>query len=130
LSAGAIVKQSCHPRHDVAKREVFDHQLVGPKAGSEQANDINGDIGVTHDEIEQIGPPQESHRTVAHRDGIRWLGLAVKRGDIGKGSARSEDFQDLLTTLLRRRLGPHSSTQHAAKPFGPIALAKIRSPAR
>lgn len=86
LPERAIPKQSCHTRHDIAKREVFDHQLVGPKPRSEQANDVNADVGMTPDEIEQVGLRQERHRTVADRDGIRWLGLIVKRGDIGKCS--------------------------------------------
>lgn len=33
LSACAIVKQSYYTRHNVAKREVFDHHLVRSKAG-------------------------------------------------------------------------------------------------
>jgi hypothetical protein len=124
LPARVIAKQSGHPADNVAKREVFDNQFIGAKAGGEQSNDIEADVGVAPQKIEQVVSRKNRDRSVRNGDGICWKRLIIKYGNVGKRTARPEDFQHLLTTIHRRDRSSDAPVQYDEKPFASIALAE------
>jgi hypothetical protein len=124
LPAGAIAKQSGYTPDNVAKRKVFDDQLIGTKAGSEQSDDAEADIGMASQEIEQVGLRKNRDRTVRNRDGICRKRLIIKHGNVGKRPARPENLQQLLTTVHRRDRGSYAPAQHDEQSFAAIALAE------
>src|SRR4029453_2864391 len=106
------------------KREVFDDELIGAKAGREQSDDVEGDLGMPPQQIAHITLRHNHNRTVRDRDGIRRKRVVREDRKVGKCSPRSEDLQYLLTAFYRRDRCSYAPAQHDEKSFAAFVLAE------